>query len=392
MKKSILTPEAVQRALAPRDLTNPEQGDHAIQILIREILQTLQKEWACQLKIYRESPVVSIADNYDRLRYPPDGAARDARYTRYISATELLRTSTSAMVPKAMQAAAEHLPDDILLACPGLVYRRDCIDRLHLGEIHQVDLWRICRTKNMAGEDMREMIGLVVNAALPGREYRLEARVHPYTLDGLQIDVRCGEEWIEIGECGLAHPEIIAENIPNIDGLTGLAMGLGMDRILMIRKGMNDVRLVASENPKIAAQMLDLEPYREVSAMPPVKRDLSIVAEEKMSVEELGDKVREALDANANIVETVEILSETAYDDLPSAALQRLGIRPGQINVLLRITLRDLNRTLTNEKCNVYRDMIYAALHKGTSWEWAVKTWRSIAATGNCNKRGTATK
>lgn len=373
MKTSILHPDVAKQALKVRDLTNPEQGNHAIQILIQDLLNVLQEEWSCQVSIYRESPIVSIEDNYDRLRYPPDGAARDARYTRYVSTTKLLRTSTSAMIPKAMRGVADYLQNDILLACPGLVYRRDCIDRLHLGEIHQMDLWRICRTKNMSGDDMRGMIRLVVNTALPGMQYRIEPRVHPYTLNGLQIDVLYQNKWVEIGECGLAHPEIIAENIVDSDGLTGLAMGLGMDRLLMIRKSMSDIRLVASENPKIAEQMLDLEPYKEVSSMPSVKRDLSIVLDDVCTEEDLGDRIREALGSKAKIVEFVQILSQTSYTDLPPAAIERLGIEEKQVNILLRITLRDLNRTLTNEECNVYRDIIYAALHKGTAWEWAAK-------------------
>jgi phenylalanyl-tRNA synthetase alpha chain len=54
-------------------------------------------------------------------------------------------------------------------------------------------------------------------------------------------------------------------------------------------------------------------------------------------------------------------------------AVARLGISPGQRNVLLRVVLRALERTLTHEECNTLRDDIYAALHRGTAWEWAVR-------------------
>ena len=148
-------------------------------------------------------------------------------------------------------------------------------------------------------------------------------------------------------------------------------MGLGLDRLVMLRKGLDDIRLLRSTDPRIAERMLDLEPYRPVSCMPPVRRDLSIVVADTVVAEELGDRVRSALDERAAAVESVQALAETPYQALPEAARARLGIRPGQKNVLLRVVLRDLDRTLTAEEANVLRDEIYAALHEGPVHEWA---------------------
>jgi phenylalanyl-tRNA synthetase alpha chain len=373
MKISTLNTKALRHALNLRDLTDPDDGQHAMQMLIDDILAALRAEWRCEIKIHRESPIISVKENYDKLRYPSDGAARDARYTRYVTQDALLRTMASAIVPKAMRAVADNLPQDVLLVCPGLVYRRDCIDRLHTGEPHQLDLWRVHRSQKMATDDLEQMIKIVVAAALPGLTWRTERRVHPYTLDGLQIDVMHNGEWIEIGECGLAHPAILAENIPGVADLSGLALGLGMDRLLMIRKNIEDIRLLRSLDPRIARQMLDLSPYQDVSSMPSVTRDISLVLNEDTTVEDIGDKVREALEESADVVENVEILSQTAYSELPVAAVERLGIAPGQKNFLLRIVLRALDRTLTSDECNAYRDVIYEALHKGSEWQWASK-------------------
>ena len=82
MNATALNIRALRQALNLRDLTDPEDGRHAMQILIEDILCALRREWGCQIKIHRESPIISIEDNYNKLRYPPDGAARDARYTR----------------------------------------------------------------------------------------------------------------------------------------------------------------------------------------------------------------------------------------------------------------------------------------------------------------------
>ncbi len=373
MSVCILSTDAVRRALSIRDLTDPAAGPHAMQRLIDDVLSSLRLAWRCDVRLHRQSPIVSVADNYDRLRYPPEGAARDARYTRYVCDTALLRTQTSAMIPPLLRqlAAVPQSPEDVLLACPGLVYRRDCIDRLHTGEPHQMDLWRIRTGAPLGVEELRLMVETVVRALLPGREPRITPAQHPYTTDGLQIDVRHGAEWVEIGECGLANPALLADSGLDTARTSGLAMGLGMDRILMLRKGLDDIRLLRAEEPRIASQMLDLEPYREVSSMPEVRRDLSLVLEGDATSEELGDGVRAALGSRAEMVETVEVLSETPCEALPPAAVKRLGISPGQKNVLLRVVLRALDRSLTHSECNELRDIIYAALHRGTAWQWA---------------------
>lgn len=368
--ESILSAADLRRALAVPDLTDPAGPPHAMRRLVDDVTAALAAAWEIDVLIDRQSPIVSIADNYDRLHYPPDGAARDARYTRYVCESALLRTQTSAMIPALLRRLAGQAPPDILLACPGLVYRRDCIDRLHTGEPHQLDLWRVARTRELDREALQRMIEVALGALLPGREYRLLAAEHPYTLGGLQIDVRDAAGWVEVGECGLAKPQILAEN-GHAAPACGLAMGLGLDRILMLRKGIDDIRLLRASDPRVSAQMCDLEPYRAVSAMPKVERDLSLVVAGDATAEELGDAVRAALGDRASLVESVELRAETAYADLPAAAVERLGIAAGQKNLLLRVVLRALDRSLTHAECNSLRDEIYAALHRGTRWHWA---------------------
>ena len=371
MSKNILDADSCAQAISIRDLSDEAQGAHAMQLIVRSITLALSGAWQCKTIVHRASPIVSIEDNYDRLHYAQDGAARDARYTRYVSESTLLRTQTSAMIPPLLRSISNAPPEDVLLACPGLVYRRDTIDRLHTGEPHQIDLWRIRRGERLMTTDLRHMIDLVVEAALPGTELRcLDAR-HPYTTDGLQIEVRIGRQWVEIGECGLALPALLAES--GLDpSYSGLAMGLGLDRLVMLRKGIEDIRLLRSRDPRVAGQLLDLSPYRPVSRQPPVRRDISIVVGEEDTPEELGDRVRHALGEGASGVESVLVLSETNERDLPRHVADRLAIEPGQKNVLLRLVLRDLERTLTDEEANVLRDRIYAALHQGKVCEWAL--------------------
>ena len=370
MPHAILSPDAVERALTLRDLTDPGQGPHAMQLLVEAAVGALAKAWGSPVVVERAHPIVSVADNYDALLYPPGGAARDARYTRYVSRDTLLRTQTSAMIPPLLRRLAPAPPDDVLLACSGLVWRRDRIDRLHVGEPHQLDLWRLRRGAELGSRELEEMIGLVAGAVAPGRAVRLERTVHPYTAGGLEVHVDVDGEWVEVAECGLAHPLLLrAAGLPDDAG--GLAMGLGLDRLLMIAKRIDDIRLIRSEDPRVAAQMLDLAPYRPVSSHPPIRRDLSIAVGEWSVAEEIGDRVRDALGHRADDVEAVEVLSETWAAALPAQARERLGLSSGQKNVVVRVTLRAVGRTLTDAEANRLRDLVYAAIHEGSRAEWA---------------------
>ena len=367
----ILAPEALARALALRDLTDPDQGPHAVQLVLDAAVRALAASSGCEVRTVRREPVVSLADNYDRLHYPPDGAARDARHTRYVSPGRVLRTQTSAMIPPSLRALAAEPPREVLLVAPGLVWRRDAIDRLHVGEPHQVDLWQIRpHGPALAVRDLARMIARVAEAVAPGHALRVLPSSHPYTLEGRQIDVKVAGHWVEIGECGLALPGLLAESgLPA--GASGLAMGLGLDRLVMIRKGLDDIRLLRAPDPRIAAQMLDLSPWRPVSNHPPIRRDLSVAVPADQGAEDLGDRVREALGARAADVEAVEVLSETPGEALPAAARARLGLLAGQKNVLLRVVLRAHGRTLTDAEANALRDAVYGAVHQGTAWSWA---------------------
>jgi phenylalanyl-tRNA synthetase alpha chain len=105
--------------------------------------------------------------------------------------------------------------------------------------------------------------------------------------------------------------------------------------------------------------------------VPPITRDLSVAVAEDEDEETLGDRVRDAPGGDASCVEEVRVLSATPSDRLPESAARRLGARPGQKNLLVRVVLRDLEKTLTNEAANALRDRIYLAIHQGTEHQWA---------------------
>ena len=200
-----LSPAQMQAALGIRDLSDPGEGPHAIQLLIDRAVEALSRAWSCEVRRCRGPKVVPVADNYDRMGYAASAITREARYTRYVSTRQMLRSHSSAMVPPALRQLARDQPardsgDDVLLVCPGMVYRRDAIDWQHSGTPHQLDLWRITR-QSMTDADMDEMISCLLEALVPGLPHRQEPRIHSYTRRGRQVDVRHEGRWVQVREC-----------------------------------------------------------------------------------------------------------------------------------------------------------------------------------------------
>jgi phenylalanyl-tRNA synthetase alpha chain len=371
-----ISDDQLDRALRVRDLTDPADGEHCMQQLVDASIAALAGNWGAEVHVRRAGRVVSVADNYDALRYPPDGASRDARHTRYVSPAAVLRTQMSALVPGALRELADRRPDDALVVCPGVVYRRDVIDRLHVGEPHQLDLWRAARAPTTEG-DLERMVRVVCAALVPGLAVRTSPTSHPYTLAGREIEVATEHGWVELGECGLMHPELPGAN--GLRGYGGLAMGIGLDRAVMLRKGIDDIRTLREVDPRVGAQMRDLEPYRPPSSQPPARRDLSLAARPGLDDVEVAERVRDVLGDEAAWVEEVAIVSRTPCAELAPAARARMGIRDGQENLLVRVVLRHPARSLPRREANALRDRIYAALHEGGDSMWATSSARSAA-------------
>jgi phenylalanyl-tRNA synthetase alpha chain len=311
--------------------------------------------------IVRRSPVVPITDNYDRLFYEPDAIARSARYSHYIDDIHMLRTHTTAGIPPLLAETGS----DRLIVCPGLVYRRDVVDRLHVGEPHQVDLW-IARQGRLRRARLLEMVAAVVETALPGQAYRCNETIHPYTMNGLEVEVLIGERWVEVLECGEIHPWLLNDsNLPS-QKWSGLAMGVGLDRLIMLIKQIDDIRLLRSSDRRIARQMLTLARYEAVSNQPATYRDLSICVGDP-DMELLGDRIRNVLGERSGWVENVELLQASDYASVPEKARERLGMSPSQHNLLVRVTLRSLDGSISKEDANGVYDLVYSELHEGTS-------------------------
>jgi phenylalanyl-tRNA synthetase alpha chain len=334
-------------------LTNPANGIHAINLIVYKIAEALSKSGYPEPTIWRSSPITTVTDNFDKLYFPSDSLSRSPKYTRYLSDGRLLRTHTTAIMPELLS----HLQGEQLILHPGICYRRDVVDKSHVGEPHQMDVWLV---GNHVSKSKVQFIETILYAVLPGIPYRLNETSHPYTHNGLEIEVSLNDKWIEIGECGEVHPDLLRSHS------RGLAFGWGLDRLAMLVKGIDDIRLLRSTHPRIATQMTNLEPYYQISHQPSINRDLSIVTHIDTGLEDICEQIVDTLEYESELVESVDILTETHYHQLPPQAIQRLGIQPHQKNLLVRMTLRSLHSSITNQKANILRDLVYQKIHQGS--------------------------
>ena len=209
-----------------------------------------------------------IEDDYhcfDSLNTPADHPARDAQDTFYLAqpATpqtpdarpHLLRTHTSSVQIRVMRSQ----PPPIRIIAPGRVYRRDNADATHNPTFHQIEGLYV--DKNVTMSDLKGTVEFVFKE-LMGSDVKLRFRPHyfSYTEPSMEIDFtnalvkKLGKDWLEIAGCGMVHPQVFANVGYDPEVWTGWAFGFGIERIAMLRYGINDIRLFYENDARFLRQ------------------------------------------------------------------------------------------------------------------------------------------
>jgi phenylalanyl-tRNA synthetase alpha chain len=190
-----------------------------------------------------------IEDEYhcfDALNTPADHPARDSQDTFYVNTSDkrLLRTHTSSVQIRVM----EKQPPPVRIIVPGRVYRRDNADATHNPTFHQIEGLYV--DKNVTVGDLKGTVEFVFRE-LMGDDVKIRFRPHyfSYTEPSYEIDFtnalvkRMGKDWLEIAGCGMVHPQVFETVGYDPTIWTGWAFGFGIERIAMLRYGINDIRL-----------------------------------------------------------------------------------------------------------------------------------------------------
>ena len=361
----------IQNALEVKDLTSDTNKEHIINVIFNNLVSNLNQNKFKNIKIIRGPRIVSALDNFDNLLFPIDNVGRSSTYTRYIDEDNVLRTHTSAQIPRLFRDIKDNLvnsdADETTFVIPGLVYRRDVIDPKHLDVFHQIDVWQLLKKTSKQTIDRENLLGLakvVFDTFCPGAEMKVLEAVHPYTVNGIEVYAKIGDTEIEIFEAGLIHPNVLTKAGLDKNEYTGLALGMGVERLIMARKKLPDIRLIRSSDPRIVKQMSNMEVYVPVSNMPKITRDMSYCINSNDTEEDICENIKEACD-DYSIIEEVIILSRVSYDKLNNIAIEKLGAKPGQDNILIRVILRHPDKTLTKEFAESTYRIIYNKVNLG---------------------------
>ena len=188
--------------------------------------------------------------NFEALNIPKDHPARDTQDTFYINENILLRTQTSPVQVRVM----EQKKPPIRIISPGRVYRSDALDATHSPLFHQIE--GLVVDKGITFADLKGTLETFIKR-LYGEDSVVRFRPHhfPFTEPSAEVDVQCfnckgegcrlckGEGWIEILGCGMVHPKVLSNCGIDPEVYSGFALGMGLERVVMRRYNIDDIRL-----------------------------------------------------------------------------------------------------------------------------------------------------
>jgi phenylalanyl-tRNA synthetase alpha chain len=201
--------------------------------------------------------------NFDALNFPPDHPAREMQDTIFVGGSEpgqrsgmVLRTHTSPVQIRAMLTR----PLPLYVVSPGKCYRADALDATHSPVFHQIECLAVDEGLTMA--DLRGAIDAFVEAMFgAGLETRLRPDFFPFTEPSADVSMQChvcrgastkpggqpcrvcrSQGWIELAGCGMVNPRVLVACGIDPDRYSGFAFGLGIDRSVLVRHGVADIR------------------------------------------------------------------------------------------------------------------------------------------------------
>src|SRR5690554_1624758 len=188
--------------------------------------------------------------NYEMLNLPEDHPARDMQDTFYITKESLLRTHTSPVQIRTLLAAKGK---PIKIICPGKVFRRDNDDATHSHQFMQIE--GLVVDKHITMTDLKGTLQEAMQEIFGDKlKIRMRPSFFPFTEPSVEVDVSCFKcmgdgcslckhsGWIEILGAGMVHPNVLKMSGYDSDKYQGFAFGLGIERVAMLKYGIDDIR------------------------------------------------------------------------------------------------------------------------------------------------------
>ena len=255
---------AAERSAAPKgDLTLPARGQfvgakHPVTLVIEEIVAIFRE---LGFTVAAGPEAESEWYNFTALNFPPDHPAMDAHDTLYLGEGMLLRTHTSPVQIRTMQAYAP--PIRVLI--PGNVYRLDPFDASHAPMFAQIE--GLAVDEGVSFVDLKATLSHFANRFFGKTKTRFRPSYFPFTEPSAEMDVECqlchgagcpgckGTGWMEILGAGMVHPNVLQEAGVDSERYTGWAFGMGPGRIAQQRYGIPDIRLLYDSDVRFLEQI-----------------------------------------------------------------------------------------------------------------------------------------
>lgn len=330
----------IKRLLAMSDLTR--QPGSPLKMIIDAILKMPRFR---DFDLLQVPEIVSVKNNFDLLNTPLDHPSRRETDTYYLEEGWVLRTHTTVMWSYHLSQEVRKKLDEKGEAgalCYGKVYRKDEIDRSHYPVFHQIDGWYLCRKdKKIIGiPELEEvLVDIAKNIYGPSVNYKFSEDTFPFTHPSIEMGIESHGNWLEILGAGVVHAEVLKKLGIDPNVYNGWAFGFGLERLVMAKMGIPDIRIFWSKDPRITGQFKDLDSvYHEVSRYPMTYRDISFVVGKDVSLNSYYEVVR---DSAQDLVEEVKLIDSYENEE-------KFG--KDKKSYTFRITYRSPERTLTNEE------------------------------------------
>jgi phenylalanyl-tRNA synthetase alpha chain len=347
-KRDDIKAERIKRLLALPDLTKKENSP--VKILFDQIINLPRFDG---FDIVEFPKIITVEQCFDLLNTPKDHPSRKETDTYYINEEYLLRTQMTAFwsfylkdkeVLKKLEEEGE-----IKALAPGIVYRKDEIDRHHFPAFHQIDGILICKKdkKIITQQDLKDVqIDLAKGIFGADIEYKFIEDNFPYTIESLEMDIMFNGDWMEVNGAGLVNPIVLEKFGLDPEIYNGWAFGFG-ERLAMIKMEIPDIRIIWSDDERITSQFKDINSkFKEVSKFPATIRDISFIIDKDINLNNYYEIVRDYAD---NLIEEVKLLDEYENEE-------KFG--KDKKSYTFRIVYRSSERTLTNEEINKIQEEI----------------------------------
>jgi len=289
--------------------------------------------------------------SFDLFDFPADHPARSKSDTYYADEENILRTHDTVFWyyylsdPEIKERIKKG--ESVGTLCYGKVYRKDEIDRKHMNVFHQMGGWFLQPDSKgiLKLDDLKDVLSQVVKSVFgEGVKYRFNEDTFPYTDPSLEVEVDVNGEWVEILGGGMPKKSVLKKM--DVEGYNGWAFGFGLERLAIISMELPDIRLLWSDDERVAKQLKLGQKFQEVSKFPPITRDISFVVDKSFEPNNYFDLIR---DIGGDLVEEVSLMDKYENEE-------KFG--KDKVSYTYRVIYRSIDRTLTNEEIAPLQEQI----------------------------------